>query len=120
MLADLCLWWCDATQLNRAAWLYSANNFNFDLYWIPRDTFNFVWLLNGGTIGDHEYRFFLSYYGYTEGTVEEIPEEPIEVFFVDPLLMFQLLDFQLDTGAGCPSPGDITAFPEVGYSPCGE
>jgi hypothetical protein len=106
--------------LERAALVFLSYNFNFDEYWVRRDDFNLTWAFNGGTVGDLRYTLFHDYYGLVAGEVEIIPDEPIEVYFVDPALVLPLIEWMVTYGYICDSGGEVVNFPEPGFSPCGD
>jgi len=105
-------------SLEREAIVYTANNYDFDGFWVRQDGFNLNWVGNGGTVDDLRYQLFISYYQLTPGEVEIIPEEPVAVYFLEPVQWFFWLGWFVAHGSACLGPGDITAFPEAGYSPC--
>jgi len=104
--------------LEQAAIYYLANNFSFDLYYVPQDSFNLIWVLNGGIIGDLRWDLFFSYYGLEPGEVEVIPEEPIPVYFAPADFLLGMLAWFVANGADCAGGGFLTAWPEPGNSPC--
>lgn len=104
--------------LERAAIYYSANNFNFDGFWVDKASFDLIWALNGGTVDDLRYELFITYFRLVAGEVEVIPEEPIAVYFWEDAMIFSFLDWFIENGADCPTPGNVANWPLPGTMRC--
>jgi len=85
---------------------------------VVKSDFDLQWLALGNLPGSLRYDLFVEYYDLQLGTAEPVPDEIIDVYYLDPAFLLQLSDFIYSHPSGCLGAGYLTAFPDEPFNIC--